>query len=31
MRADGSAQVNRTRNPAFDFAPAWQPLRDHHH
>jgi hypothetical protein len=28
MRADGVDQVNRTRNPAFDIAPDWQPLND---
>jgi hypothetical protein len=31
MRADGSNQVNRTNNPAFDAAPDWQPLDDDHH
>jgi Tol biopolymer transport system component len=28
MDADGSLQVNRTENPAFDFLPDWQPLGD---
>jgi Tol biopolymer transport system component len=31
MRADGSRQVNRTRNPAFDFDRDWQPLQERHH
>ena len=30
MRADGSDQVNRTNNDAFDAAPDWQPLDDDH-
>ena len=28
MRADGSNQVNRTNNLAFDAGPDWQPLDD---
>ena len=28
MAADGSDQVNRTNNDAFDAAPDWQPLDD---
>jgi len=31
MHADGSNQVNRTENPAFDFLPDWQPLGDDRH
>jgi Tol biopolymer transport system component len=31
MRPDGSRQVNRTRNPAFDFDPDWQPVPKRHH
>ena len=31
MDADGSHQVNRTENPAFDFHPDWQPLDDDRH
>jgi hypothetical protein len=31
MRADGSKQVNRTNNLAFDRTPDWQPLDDDHH
>jgi hypothetical protein len=27
----GSRQVNRTRNPALDFDPDWQPLQERHH
>lgn len=31
MDADGSNQVNRTENPAFDFQPDWQPLDNDRH
>jgi hypothetical protein len=31
MRADGSRQVNRTRNPAFDVDPDRQPLQEGRH
>ena len=30
MRADGSHLANLTQNVAFDAAPDWQPLDDHH-
>ena len=29
MRANGSDQMNRTNNPAFDIAADWQPVRHH--
>jgi Tol biopolymer transport system component len=31
MRADGRQLTNLTQNAAFDSAPDWQPLGDHHH
>ena len=30
MQADGTQQVNQTRNPAFDIDPDWQPLPIRH-
>jgi Tol biopolymer transport system component len=31
MRTDGHQLANLTQNLAFDGAPDWQPLGDHHH